>query len=641
MRKPDFRGWATRIGLRCSDGRTIGKDAFKGQDGQQVTMVWQHRHDDPEYVIGHAILHNAPEGVVADCFLNNSEKGQITKEIVKNGDVVSLSINANELVHKGSEVVHGVIREVSVVISPANPGALIIPTSISHSADGEEIVDEAEICTGMPLIEEEVELSHASDDDKDEKDDDAKKESEKEEKKSEDKESVKDVLDTLDNKQRHAVDILVGGIIAEFQDKDKDDDKKEKDPEEEEEMKHNVFESTGSNTKSVLSHADQSTVLTMAKEPGMTFQTALTTFAADNNLELKHDATSSGFLQDPSTDGNVTWLFPEYKDVRPGAPELITNDQGWITVVLNKVHKSPISRIRTSHVDIRNIEGSMDALRARGYKKGKAKVQTGNFKLVRRTTDPQTIYVKSALHRDDIIDITDFDYVQYLYNIDRMNLNEELATAIMLGDFRADSSDDKIFPEHIRPIWTDDELYTMHYDLDIADARTRLQGTETGSFFGDNYVYAEALIEQCLYSREKFKGTGTPDFFMTPHMLNVMLLSRDRNGRRIFGSKAELASALNVGEIYTAEQFADKVRTGEDSSKHKLLGLIVNLADYSLGSTKGGEITHFTQFDIDFNQQKSLLETRCSGALTRVYSAIAIEEPVTTSGSETTEPTEP
>jgi len=361
----------------------------------------------------------------------------------------------------------------------------------------------------------------------------------------------------------------------------------------------------------------------------MTFQTALATFAGDNGIELQHDAMSSGFIQDPSQNGNVSWLFPEYKDLGPAAPELLTNDQGWISVVLNKVHKSPISRIRTRYVDIRNIEGNdMSSLRARGYQKGKQKSQTGNFKLVRRTTDPQTIYVKSALHRDDIIDITDFDYVQYLYNIDKMQLNEELAMAIMLGDFRQDNDADKIFPEHIRPIWTDDELYTMHYDFDVEDARTRLQGSETGSFFGDNYVYAEGLIEQCLYAREKFKGSGTPDFYMTPHMLNVMLLSRDRNGRRIFGSKAELASALNVGTIVTAEQFADKVRTDTSNDQHKLLGLIVNLADYSLGSTKGGEITHFTQFDIDFNQQKSLLETRCSGALTRVYSAIAIEEPV-------------
>lgn len=619
MRKPDFKGWATRNGLRCSDGRTIGRDAFKDQDGQQVTMVWQHRHDDPDYVIGHAILHNAPEGVIADCFLNETDKGKTTKELIKTGDIVALSINANNLVHKGSEVIHGVIREVSVVLSPANPGALIMPTSITHGADG-DVVTEAEIFTGMPLMDSDEEIEHASEEDEPEAED--KKEESKDPEK---KESIKDVLDELSPRQRHAVDILVGGIIAGMQ-KNGESESKEK-SEEEKEMKHNVFESTRSDTRNTLSHSDQATILAMAKEPGMTFQSALATFAGDNGLELQHDALSSGFLQSQA-DGNVTWLFPEYKDLGPAAPELLTNDQGWITLVLNKVHKSPISRIRTRYVDIRNIEGNHDDLRARGYKKGKQKSQTGNFKLVRRTTDPQTIYVKSALHRDDIIDITDFDYVQYLYNIDRMQLNEELAMAIMLGDFREDNDADKIFPEHIRPIWTDDELYTMHFDFDVEDARTRLQGTETGSFFGDNYVYAEGLIEQCLYAREKFKGSGTPDFYMTPHMLNVMLLSRDRNGRRIFGSKAELASALNVGSIVTAEQFADRIRTDANEVQHKLLGQIVNLADYSLGSTKGGEITHFTQFDIDFNQQKSLLETRCSGALTRVYSAIAIEEPV-------------
>ena len=617
MKKPDFRGWATRNGLKCSDGRVIGKDAFKEQDGQTVTMVWQHRHDDPEYVIGHAILHNAPEGVISDCYLNNSEKGLITKELVKNGDVAALSIHANELVHRGKEVVHGVIREVSVVLSGANPGALIMPTTITHSDEGDDIVTEAEIFTGFSLI-------HASD----EQPPVEKKKEEKEEEKSDDDETVQDVVNTMTEKQKNVMIALIGAAVEDAKKGTEPKKDKKESEEEEKEVSHNVFETNRNNNRNVLSHSDQAAILAMAKEPGMTFQTALQTFAADNKLELIHDAVSSGFVQDTTQNGNVTWLFPEYKDLGPAAPELLTNDQGWISVVLNKVHKSPISRIRTRYVDIRNIESAHDDLRARGYKKGKEKQLTGNFKLVRRTTDPQTIYVKSQLHRDDIIDITEFDYVQYLYNIDRMQLNEELAMAIMLGDFRQDNDADKIFPEHIRPIWTDDELYTMHYDFDIEDARTRLQGSETGSFFGDNYVYAEGLIEQCLYAREKFKGSGTPDFYMTPHMLNVMLLSRDRNGRRIFGSKAELASALNVGTIVTAEQFADRIRTDASDAQHKLLGMIVNLADYSLGSTKGGEITHFTQFDIDFNMQKSLLETRCSGALTKVYSAIAIEEPV-------------
>ena len=332
-------------------------------------------------------------------------------------------------------------------------------------------------------------------------------------------------------------------------------------------MKHNVFDKDQATENGVLSHADQEEILRMAKSTQVgSFQAALEFYAEDNNLQ--HDAVSGGFVQ--TGDGNVTSLFPEYQEVRPGAPELITNDQGWVSVVMNKVHKSPISRIRTSQVDIRNI----DALRAKGYVKGKQKSQAGNFKLVRRTTDPQTVYVKNALHRDDIIDITDFDYVQYLYNIDRLMLNEELATAIMLGDGREEGDADKIDASHIRPIWLDDDLYTIHVDLDIAAAKKELQGTNTGANFGENYIYAEAIMNTVLYARENYKGTGTPDFYCTPHMLNVMLLARDINGRRIYSSKAELASALNVGNIFTAEQFEGKIRTTDDSKKKKLLGLI-------------------------------------------------------------------
>lgn len=393
-------------------------------------------------------------------------------------------------------------------------------------------------------------------------------------------------------------------------------------------MKHNVFENDQRDNKTYLSHADQESILKKAKTSQVgSFQTALAMYAEDNALQ--HDALASGFVQ--TGDGNVSLLFPEYKEVRPGAPELITNDQGWITAVMNKVHKSPIARIRTSQVDIRNI----DKLRPRGYKKGKQKIQAGNFKLVRRTTDPQTVYVKNALHRDDIIDITDFDYVSYLYNIDRMMLNEELATAIMLGDGRDDGDEGKIDPEHIRPIWTDDDLYTIHVDLDVAAAKKELQGTNTGANFGENFVVAEGMINTVLYAKENYKGTGTPDAFMTPHMLNQMLLARDLNGRRIYASRQELATALNVGTIHTVEQFEGKTRTTSDNKKKKLVAIIANLADYSLGATKGGEIAHFTQFDIDFNQEKSLLETRCSGALTRVYAAIVVEEDVTTASSDT------
>lgn len=613
----DFSGWATRNDLLCADGRTIKKDAFKDNDGQTVPLVYNHQHNDVNNVLGHALLENRDEGVYAYCSFNNTEAGQAAKELVQHGDVASLSIYANKLKQVGGDVIHGVIRELSLVLAGANPGAYI-DTVMAHSEDGsEEAIESLEASWNENI------MIHSADSKKEEKemaDESEKKTTEPDE----GEETVADVFNTLNEKQKTVVYAMIGQALKDGGDSDDEDDEGGN------EMKHNVFDQEDTQKGGVLSHADQESIIAMAKTSQVgTFQTALEIYAQDN--QLQHDAISSGFVQ--TGDGNVTTLFPEYQDVRPGAPELLTNDQGWISVVMSKVHKSPISRIRTGQVDIRKI----DELRAKGYKKGKQKALTGNFKLVRRTTDPQTIYVKNALHRDDIIDITDFDYVQYLYNIDKMMLNEELATAMMLGDSRDEGADDKIAPDKIRPIWTDDDLYTIHVDLDINKAKTELQGTGTGVSFGENYIYAEALINTVLYARENYKGSGTPDFFMTPHMLNVMLLARDMNGRRIYSSKAELASALNVGNIYTAEQFEGKTRTTSDAKKKKLLGIIVNLADYSLGATKGGEVTHFTQFDIDFNQEKSLLETRCSGALTRVYSAIAIEEPVAEAASETTE----
>lgn len=601
--KYDFGGWATRNDLPCADGRVIKKDAFKGQNGQTVPLVWMHNHADPENVLGLAHLENRDEGVYAFCEFNDTESGKTARELVKHGDVQSLSIFANQLKQAGHDVVHGIIREVSLVLAGANPGAFI--DDVVMHGDGE---------TGIILGYDEMIMGHLE-----HSDDEEKKEDEK------NGETVGDVLKTLTDKQYTAVCAVVGQIIEDAKN-DGEETKKDESKGGDDNMKHNVFDTDKRDDKNFLSHADQEEILKLAKTSQVgTFQTALEIYANENALQ--HDALASGFAQ--TGDGNVTLLFPEYKDVRPGAPELITNDQGWITTVMNKVHKSPISRIRTSQVDIRNI----DALKAKGYTKGKQKKQAGNFKLVRRTTDPQTVYVKSALHRDDIIDITDFDYVAYLYNIDRLMLNEELATAIMLGDGRDDGDEGKISPDHIRPIWLDDDLYTIHVDLDIAAAKKELQGTNTAANFGENYIIAEAMINTVLYAREDYKGTGTPDLFITPHMLNQMLLARDQNGRRIYSSKTELATALNVGSINTAEQFEGKTRTTSDSKKKKLVAIIANLADYSLGATKGGEVTHFTQFDIDFNQEKSLLETRCSGALTRVYSAIAIEEDVTTASS--------
>ena len=610
--KYDFGGYATRNNLTCTDGRVIKKDAFKSQNGETVPLVWNHNHDVDD-VLGLAHLENREDGVYAYCEFNDTEKGKTAKELVQHGDVRSLSIFANQLMQKGSDVIHGLIREVSLVIAGANPGAFIDDV-IAHGEDGSGII----IC-----YDEGVTVFMHSDDKPDDEEKTKDSEDEKKEK-SEDDETVEDVFDSLTEKQKTAVYAVIGTIMEDNKNNDDSDDNEGG----KEEMKHNVFENGAQSQAqdNTLSHADQVAILETAKMRTVgTFKNALQMYAEENALQ--HDATSSGVAT-----GDLSKLFPEYAEVRPGAPELITNDQGWISTVISKVHKSPMSRIRTTQADIRNI----DTLKAHGYQKGKQKKLAGNFNLVRRTTDPQTIYVKNALNRDDIVDITDFDYVAYLYSIDRMNLNEELAKAIMIGDGRDDGAEDKIFPEHIRPIWLDDDLYTIHVDLDITAMKAELQGTNTGVNFGDNYVYAEAMVQTILYARENYKGTGTPDLYCTPHMTNVMLLARDMNGRRIYSSKAELATALNVGGIYTAEQFANKTRKTSENKIKKLIGIIVNLQDYSLGATKGGEITHFTQFDIDFNQEKSLLETRCSGALTRVYSAIVIEEDVTdTKGQQT------
>jgi hypothetical protein len=610
MNNYDFSGYATRNDLLCEDGRTIRKDAFKDNDGATVPLIWNHNHKDSQAVLGHALLKNRKDGVYAYCTFNDTEEGKHAKQLVHNGDVRSLSIYANKLKQVGGDVIHGSIKELSLVLAGANPGAYI-DFVMAHGEDEDDGLWANYDENALVIYHSSEKESEENKMNKEELDQQKRREDNNDKKEK----TIREVFNELTGEQQEVVYALIG-MALEDANKNKNDDE-----EGDGNMKHNVFDND-ERKQDYLSHSAQEDIIKLAKSSQVgSLQTALEIYADSNGLQ--HDALSGGFAQNGT--GNVTMLFPEYQEVRPGAPELITNDQDWISVVMSKVHKSPISRIRTSQVDIRNIND----LRAKGYKKGKEKSLAGNFKLVRRTTDPQTVYVKNALHRDDIIDITDFDYVKYLYNIDRIMLNEELATAMMLGDGRDEGAEDKIAPDKIRPIWTDDDLYTIHVDLDIDKAKKELQGTGTGVSFGENYIYAEAIINTVLHARENYKGSGTPDFFMTPHMLNVMLLARDMNGRRIYSSKAELASALNVGNIYTAEQFEGKTRTTTDSKKKKILGIIVNLADYSLGATKGGEVTHFTQFDIEFNQEKSLLETRCSGALTRVYSAIAIEEDVT------------
>lgn len=603
MSNYDFSGWATRNDLLCGDGRTIRKNAFKNNDGATVPLVWNHEHNDPNAVLGHAVLENRDDGVYAYGTFNDTEQGRTAKKLVQNGDVRSLSIWANKLKQMGNDVIHGNIRELSLVLAGANPGAYV-DFVMAHGEDEED--------TLYASYDENIMLYHS---DEPKKQEESKKEEtiKEEPKKAESERTVKEVfnaaLNKLSDEEEDAV-MAVIGLAAESNENDTDEVEHSEGGEDY--MKYNAFDTNEVSQKNVLSHSDQETIIGMAKNKAVgTLQNAIECFTEEN------DTLAHGIDE-------IDTLFPEYKDVYPGAPEMITRDQGWVGTVMQKVHKSPISRIRTRQTDVRG-----DDLRAFGYgEKGSIKKMPGNMKLLKRTTDPQTVYRKDALHRDDIIDITDFDVVSYQYEVMKMNLNEELAMAIMIGDGREEGDENKISEDHIRSIWHDDDLYTIHHDVDITTAKSELQGSDTSKHFGDNYVYAEALVTASLYSREKYKGSGTPDLYCTPHLLNVMLLARDLNGRRIYDSKADLAAALNVGNIFTCEQFEDKTRTSGSKTK-KLLGLIVNLADYQVGSTKGGEITKFNQFDIDFNQEKYLIETRLSGALTRVYSAIALEEEVT------------
>ena len=610
-----YKGWCTRANIKCADGRTIMKDAFKHNDGEIVPLVWNHQHNDPLNVLGHALLENREEGVYSYLAFNDTESGQAAEKLVQHGDVKALSIYANQLKQQHGNVIHGCIREVSLVLAGANPGAYI-DSIISHGEDSDEeatimFVEEdttlfhndEEVTVEESVTAEEDTLSHA---DKNNNNNEGETKSMAEETKkpaeqAEKEETVQDVWDTLSEKQKTVVYAIIGQAM--------EDSEKEKSEGEKTEMKQNVFENdTRENT---LSHAAQEDILALAKQTGVgSLQAAIDVYAQENSLAHGID--------------EIETLFPEFKLLNPGAPELLRADQSWVMGVINKIHKSPYSRIRTRQADARIAE-----LRAKGYqKKGDQKTLSANIKLLGRTTDPQTVYRKDELHRDDIVDITDFDVVNYQWGIMKDNMYEELALAALVGDNRDDGDPDKIHETHIRSIWNDEELYTIHKDVDIEAARAELQGSNTSANFGENYIYSEAIITAALYAREKFKGSGMPDLYCTPHLVNVMLLARDLNGRRIYDSKADLAKALNVGTIHEIEQLEDRTRVAADGSTKKLLGLFVNLADYTFGSTKGGELTKFEDFDIDFNKYKYLMETRLSGALTKVYSAIALEEPV-------------
>ena len=678
MSKPkiyDFSGWATKNDLRCSDGRTIRKNAFKDDDGRKVPLVWMHQHNDPENVLGHAILENRDEGVYAYCLFNDTHTGQQAKEIVRHGDVCSLSIFANNLTQDGGNVLHGSIKEVSVVLAGANPGAVIDFPMLAH---GEESQTEATI-----RVDEPIELYHADDEGEIENTEEPVQEEklehadegETKEESDNSERTVQDVLDNMTEEKRKVTEFLVEQAIAaresgeempDISHADEDgetvehadgertvqdvlnemteeetavveylvaqalDGAADEEPEGGETAEHsddegevvemNVFENNGKATEqksATLSHADGMDMIKYAREHGCSLKQLIAGWAEENNKDMDTLSHTDLGVND------VAQLFPDYKLINGPTPENLTTDQGWIGKVMNKVNKSPVPRLRVRFADVRDIS----ARRAKGYKKGTQKDLTGNIDLLGRTSDPITVYVSTKLDRDDIVDITDFDYVAYMYGLDKMNLNEELARQIMIGDGR--TGDKAIDADKIRPIWTDDDLFTIHTKVDIEGMRETMNGSDSDKHFGDNYVYAEAIIQSLLYAREQYKGSGNPDFYCTPHLVNIMLLARDLNGRRIYDNINELTAALNVNSIITAEQFAGKTRI-HDAGKvtqetRELLGIMVNLSDYTVGAAKGGQITHFTDFDIRFNQELSLLETRCSGMLTRPYSAIALE----------------
>ena len=606
MSNYDFSGWATRNDLLCGDGRTIRRNAFKDNDGVVVPLVWNHQHNDPNAVLGHALLENRDSGVYAYGTFNDSDQGRQAKALVQNGDVRSLSIWANQLKQIGNDVIHGNIRELSLVLAGANPGAYI-DFAIAHSEDeGESFI---------ASYDENIVIYH-SDEPKEEENKEEEEEPMEENKEvlahaeqtstPEGEETIEEIFNTLSDKQKTAVYAIVGSIVEE-----------EGDDEGGENMKHNVFDNEEQVTENYLSHADEEAIIDLAKKSSCgSLKQAMEIYAEEND-----------FLAHGFEDAALAKLFPEYELTKSGAPELLERDQSWVSGVMSKIHKSPISRIRTRQADARIAE-----LRAKGYqKKGDKKTLMEQIKLLGRQIDPQTVYIKDEMHRDDIIDITDFDVVNYQWTLMRHLMEEELALAALIGDGRDESDPDKIHEAHIQSIWNDAELYTIHQDVDIAAARAELQGTNTGANFGENYIYAEAIITAALYARERYKGSGTPDLYCTPHLLNVMLLARDLNGRRIYDSKTDLAAALNVNSIVTVEQFEGKTRDAGGGKTKKLLGLFVNMSDYTFGSTRGGEITRFDDFDIDFNKYKYLMETRLSGALTKVYSAIALEEPVAAS----------
>lgn len=572
MEKFDFSGWATKANLKCSDGRTIMKDAFKENDGKQVPLVWNHQHNDPDNVLGHALLENRDEGVYAYCKFNDSESGKTAKLLVQHGDVNALSIYANQLKQNMSNVLHGNIREVSLVLAGANPGASI-DSIMMH---GEESDEEAVIYTG-----ENIALVHA--------DEEKPKESNKEEKenkaveneeKAGGEKTVADVFNTLNEEQKTVVYAMIGQALEDAG--VAGDDETDETEGGNENMKHNVFDNETQGQENVLSHDAMATIINDAKRYG-SLKDSFLAHAAEYGID------------------QIDYLFPEAKTLN-NPPEFIKRDTGWVTKVMGGVHHTPFSRIKSMFANI-----TEDEARAKGYIKGNLKKEEV-FGLLKRTTTPTTIYKKQKLDRDDVVDITDFDVVAWLKSEMRMMLDEEIARAILLGDGRPTSSDDKINEQNIRPIVSDADLYTIKKQVDVAKGAT-------------DDVKAKALIKAAVKARKEYKGSGNPTLFTTEDMLTDCLLLEDGIGHRLYKNEGEVAAAMRVSNIVTVP-----VMEGVKGPKGgDLMGVIVNLTDYNVGADKGGAVNMFDDFDIDYNQQKYLIETRCSGALTKPYSAIALE----------------
>ena len=561
MEKFDFSGWATKANLKCSDGRTIMKDAFKDNDGKSVPLVWNHQHNDPTNVLGHALLQNRDEGVYAYCTFNDSEAGKTGKLLVQHGDVCALSIWANQLKQNLNNVVHGNIREVSLVLAGANPGAFI-DSIIMH---GEESDEDAIIYTGEDIV-----LSH-SNESEDKKMDETNKNVE-----TNKEETVADVFNTLSEKQKNVVYAIIGQALEEGEESDNEESEGGN------EMKHNVFDQTEEKKNDVLSHDAMNAIISDGKR-----------FGSLKESFLAH-ADEYGIKQ-------IDYLFPEAESLN-NPPEFIKRETDWVSKVMNGVHRTPFSRIKSSFADI-----TADEARAKGYIKGNLKKEEV-FTLLKRSTTPTTIYKKQKLDRDDIIDITDFDVVAWLKSEMRMMLNEEIARAILIGDGRLSSSDDKINEQNIRPIASDAELYSVRVPVNVAASATT-----------DDK--AKAMIRAAVKARKEYKGSGNPTFFTTEDWLTDALLLEDTMGHRLYKNESDVAAAMRVSNIVTVPVMEGaKGPNGGD-----LIGIIVNLNDYNVGADKGGAINMFDDFDIDYNQQKYLIETRCSGALTKPYSALVLE----------------